>query len=136
MLFRSVLPLKKSHFGIQCKQKRKFDNKIIDCKSNKKTVYTAFKGTKIFIFFYDVQVQTSQRQGGREPIASLPPLMYYFFQLACSTPFANTSWKPLTFAAISPPNTAEPATITSAPAATISAVLESFAPPSISSSHE
>ena len=58
----------------------------------------------------------------------------YLLQVAFFTPSANTSWKPLTFAAMSPPNTAEPATITSAPAATISAVLFSLAPPSISSS--
>ena len=54
---------------------------------------------------------------------------------ALAAPSANTSRKPFTLAAISPPNTAEPATITSAPAATMSAVLFSLAPPSISSSH-
>ena len=72
-------------------------------------------------------------QGGRFLPSAIISLCY-FVHSAFFTPSANTSWNALTLPAMSPPNTAEPATMTSAPAATMSAVLVTLAPPSISSS--
>ena len=62
-------------------------------------------------------------------------VLFYLVHCAFAAPSSNFSRKPLTLAAMSPPKTAEPATMTSAPASMHSTTLFCLTPPSISSSH-